>query len=289
MTGPQNTRPDTSAVADVAAEAPTETTESHEELRRKLSRTMLRTVVSDGLIEQGDRILVAISGGKDSYTMLDLLWQARRKAPVEFELIAFHLDQQQPGYNNQKMVEWLEGFGAPFRIHSEDTYSIVKDQVAGTAKSYCAPCSRLRRGILYTWAERLDCNKIALGHHREDAIETLLLNLLYSGKLEAMPSKYRTNDERYDVIRPLIECPENRIAAQARHAGYPILPCNLCGSQAGLKRVRVRKLIRSLEGEIPDVRSVMLGALKNVRASHLLDREVAEAWNSQAHRYPPRK
>lgn len=250
---------------------------------------MLRTVVSDHLIEEGDRILVAISGGKDSYTMLDLLWAARRKAPVKFDILAFHLDQQQPGYDNHRMVEWLEAFGAPYRIHSEDTYSVVKDQVAGTSKSYCAPCSRLRRGILYTWAEKLECNKIALGHHREDALETLLLNLFYSGKLESMPSKYRTNDDRFDVIRPLIECSEAIIAAQSREAQYPILPCNLCGSQIGLKRVRMRKLIESLEGEIPDVRSVMLGALKNVRASHLLDREVAEAWNHQAHRYQPRK
>lgn len=260
-----------------------------ETIRRKLSKTMLRTIVEHELIADGDRVLVAISGGKDSYTMLDLLWHARRKAPVRFELLAFHLDQQQPGYDNGRMVAWLDAFGAPYRIHSEDTYSFVKDAVAGTSKSFCAPCSRMRRGILYTHAERLECNKIALGHHREDALETLLLNLLYAGKLEAMPAKYRTNDDRFDVIRPLIACDEPSIAANAAHAEYPILPCNLCGSQDGLKRVRVKRLLESLEGEIPDVRRVMLAALGNVRPSHLLDREVAEAWNREAHHYEPRK
>lgn len=277
--------------SDTATDTPSASAKARdpETIRRKLAKTMLRTIVDHELIADGDRVLVAISGGKDSYTMLDLLWHARRKAPVKFELVAFHLDQQQPGYDNRRMVAWLDAFGAPYHIHSEDTYSFVKETVAGTSKSFCAPCSRMRRGILYTHAERLGCNKIALGHHREDALETLLLNLLYAGKLEAMPAKYRTNDDRYDVIRPLIACDEASIAEHASHAEYPILPCNLCGSQDGLKRVRVRRLLETLESEIPDVRSVMLAALGNVRPSHLLDREVAEAWNREAHRYEPRK
>jgi tRNA 2-thiocytidine biosynthesis protein TtcA len=243
----------------------------------KLSRAMLRTVGAYGLIRAGDRILVALSGGKDSYTLLDLLWRARRKAPVDFDLIAVHLDQRQPGYDGRALEAWLAAFGAPFEIVREDTYSIVKAQVPDGGV-HCAPCSRLRRGILYTTAARLGCNKIALGHHRDDALETLLLNLFYAGKLQAMPARYRTRDGRFEVIRPLIECAESDIARHAAAAGYPILPCNLCGSQVGLKRDAVARLLASLEREIPAVRQVMLGALKNVRPSHLLDAEVAAAW-----------
>ncbi len=260
------------------------------ELRRQLSKTMLKTVGGFGLIEEGDRILVAISGGKDSYTMLDLLWRARRKSPVTYHLLAFHLDQRQPGYDGRALERWLADFGVPHKVHREDTYSIVKAQVAeSTQQSYCAPCSRLRRGILYTWAERLGCNKVALGHHSDDALETLLLNLFYSGRLQAMPARYTTNDGRFEVIRPLIECSESNIAAYARSEGYPIVPCSLCGSQAGLKRDNVARLLADLEKEIPDVRRVMLGALKNVRPTHLLDREVAAAWEAQADKYPPRR
>ena len=258
-------------------------------LRRRLRRRMFQTITEHGLIEEGDKILVAISGGKDSYTMLDLLYEAIPKSPVRFEILAFHLDQGQPGHDDRRMRAWLEAFGAPWHIHYEDTYSIVKEKVGDSGKSYCAPCSRLRRGVLYTHAERLGCNKIALGHHREDALQTLLLNLFYSGKLEAMPAAYTTNDGRYRVIRPLIECAEEDIAAQSTLTGYPILPCNLCGSQSGLKRVRVRRLIEELEGEIPDLRRTMMAAIGNVRPSHLLDREVAEAWNRHAHEYEPRK
>ena len=155
--------------------------------------------------------------------------------------------------------------------------------------AYCRVCSRLRRGILYTAAERHGCNKIALGHHRDDGLETLLLNLFYSGRLQAMPATYETNDARFRVIRPLIECAEADIAAWARSAGYPILPCNLCGSQTDLKRVKIKQLLTRLEGEIPDLRQVMLAALGNVRPSHLLDREVAEAWEGAAKNYPPRR
>jgi tRNA 2-thiocytidine biosynthesis protein TtcA len=248
----------------------------------KLVRGMLRTVTEYGLIEAGDRILVAISGGKDSYTMLDLLWQARRRSPVPYELIAVHLDQVQPGYDGRPLRTWLEGYGAPFEILREDTYSIVRrlvDEQRGD--TYCAPCSRLRRGILYSAAERLGCNKIALGHHREDTLHTLLLNLFYGGKLQAMPAAYKTDDGRFQVIRPLIECAERDIAAHAAHAGYPILPCNLCGSQDGLKRQRVAALLNQLEETTPDVRSVMLNAVRNVRPSHLLDPEVAQAWEQR--------
>lgn len=253
-----------------------------------LSRTMLRTVCEYGLIAEGDRILVAVSGGKDSYTLLDLLWRARRKAPVHFDLIACHLDQGQPGYDGRAIEAWLQGLGAPNEVLHEDTYSIVKDQTA-SGETYCGPCSRLRRGVLYSAAARLGCNKVALGHHRDDALETLLLNLLYAGRLQAMPARYRTVDGRFQVIRPLIECAEEDIARHAAAAGYPIMPCNLCGSQVGLKRDAVARLLARIEEEIPGVRGVMLAALKNVRPTHLLDAEVAEAWGSQAARFAPRR
>lgn len=246
-------------------------------LRKKLLRGMLRTVERYRLIAPNDRILVAVSGGKDSYTMLDLLIEAQKRAPISFELVAVHLDQAQPGYDGKPLAAWLSTCGARYEILREDTYSIVKE-LTREGGTYCAPCSRLRRGILYSAAERLGCNKLALGHHREDTLQTLLLNLFYAGKLQAMPASYRTDDQRFVVIRPLIECAERDIAAHAAFVGYPILPCNLCGSQDGLKRKEVAELLNTLEARIPDVRQVMLNAVRNVRPSHLLDSEVGAAW-----------
>jgi tRNA 2-thiocytidine biosynthesis protein TtcA len=262
---------------------------SPERSLEKLSRTLARTVTAYGLIAEGDRILVAVSGGKDSYTLLDLLWRARRKAPVAFEIVAVHLDQGQPGYDGRPLERWLGEFGAPFEIVREDTYSIVREQAERRRTSYCAPCSRLRRGILYGAAERLGCNKIALGHHREDALETLLLNLFYAGRLQAMPAHYPTNDGRFEVIRPLIECAESDIALHAAAAGYPIIPCRLCGSDETAKRRAVAALLARIESEIPHLRRTMLAALKNVRPTHLLDAEVAEAWEAAAARYRERR
>lgn len=221
--------------------------------------------------------MVAISGGKDSYTLLDLLWQAKHKAPFEFDLIALHLDQTQPGYDGSSLRAWLEDFGAPFEILKKDTYSTVIE-LTPAGKSYCSVCSRMRRGILYNAAERLGCNKIALGHHRDDALETLLMNLFFSGQLQAMPAIYRTDDERFDVIRPLMDIAEADILEHSKYAGYPILPCNLCGSQSGLQRQNMRALLNDLESKHPDVRSVMLNAIKNVHPSHLLDADVAKVW-----------
>jgi len=254
---------------------------------RKLLRTMLRSVERYQLIAAGDRILVAVSGGKDSYTLLDLLLQAQARAPIRFELVAVHLDQGQPGYDGTPLARWLSESGARHEILHEDTYSIVKELTADGG-TYCAPCSRLRRGILYSAAERLGCNKIALGHHRDDTLQTLLLNMLYAGKLQAMPARYRTDDGRFEVIRPLIECAERDIAEHARQVGYPILPCNLCGSQDGLKRREVAALLDGLEARIPDVRSSLLNALRNVRPSHLLDLEVGQAWAERSPEIRPR-
>ncbi len=263
--------------------------DSPRKTRARLSKTMLKTIGSHQLIEEGDRILVAISGGKDSYTMLDLLQAARRKSPVHYELVAVHLDQGQPGYDGTALAAWLEDFGAPWEIITEDTYSAVIELAGEDNATYCGPCSRLRRGILYTTAERLSCNKIALGHHRDDALETLLLNLFYAGRLQAMPACYRTVDERFEVIRPLIECAEADIAAHSEARGYPIIPCNLCGAQDNLKRDEVARLLSELEKKNPGLRQSMLSAIRNVRPSHLLDREVADAWAEAAGRYEPRR
>ena len=258
--------------------------------RRDLARTMTRTLAAWRLIGPGDRVLVAVSGGKDSYTMVDLLAEARTRAPFPFEVIAFHLDQAQPGHDAEPLRKWLDTREIPFEIHREDTYSVVMEDARATdARTYCRLCSRLRRGILYTAAEKLGCGVVALGHHRDDSLETFLLNLLYAGRLQAMPPGYVTNDNRFRVIRPLVECAEADIAVWAAEAAYPILPCRLCGSQDDRKRVRVERLLASLEKEIPDVRAVMAASLANVRPSHLLDREVAEAWEAAADRFEPRR
>jgi tRNA 2-thiocytidine biosynthesis protein TtcA len=222
-----------------------------------------------------------MSGGKDSYTLFHLLTRLVPRLPFAVELVAVHLDQAQPGYDGAGLRRYLEATGWPFEILREDTYSVVTSHLEDKA-TYCSLCSRLRRGILYTAAERLGCNKLALGHHRDDGLETFLLNLFYSGKLQAMPASYTTDDGRFEVIRPLIECGEADIAALAGELAFPIIPCNLCGSQDGLKRDAMTALLAQLEAQNPHIRSVMLNALRNVRPTHLLDRDVARAWAERA-------
>ena len=250
---------------------------SVEALEGKLLSRVTKTLHTHELIREGDLVMVCLSGGKDSYTMLHLLERARRRWETRFELVAVHLDQQQPGYDGAPLRQWLEASGVRFEILSEDTYSEVLERTpeGGTP---CAACSRLRRGILYTAAQRLGATRIALGHHREDTLETFLLNLVYSGRMQAMPARYTTDDGRFEVIRPLIECAESDIATFAASAGFPIIPCNLCGSQKDLKRDAMNALLQQLETMNPHVRQSMLGALANVRATHLLDTEVALAW-----------
>jgi tRNA 2-thiocytidine biosynthesis protein TtcA len=246
-------------------------------LGKKLLSKMTKTVHSHGLLRAGDRVMVCVSGGKDSDTMLHLLQQLQRALPFRVELVAVHLDQQQPGYDGAPLLAHLRATGVAFEVLSEDTYSVVKERMA-SGQTPCASCSRLRRGILYTAAARLGASRIALGHHREDTLETFLLNLVYTGKLQAMPARYTTDDGRFEVIRPLVELAEADIARFAAGMAFPILPCTLCGSQPDLKRDAMNRLLTQLEALNPRVRESMLGALGNVRPSHLLDGEVAQAW-----------
>lgn len=251
--------------------------DERERLEKDLSRQMGRAIADFGLIEDGDRIMVCLSGGKDSYTMFQLLDRMRARAPISFELIAVHLDQGHPGYDGAPLQGWLRDRGASYRIVREDTYTIVKEKLdpEGTGeKTYCSLCSRLRRGVLYNLAVELGCTKIALGHHRDDALETLMLNLLFTGSIKAMPPKLASDDGRNTVIRPLLYCGEDDIARFAQLSAYPILPCDLCGSQEQLMRKQVKHLLTDLEKLAPRVRESMLAALTNVRASHLLDREL---------------
>ena len=250
-------------------------------LEKLLYRTVKDTCESYELLRPNDRILVAMSGGKDSYTLFHLLGKLIPRLPFRVELVAVHLDQVQPNYDGTGLHKYIAASGWPFEILREDTYSVVTEHLDDKS-TYCSLCSRLRRGILYTAAERLGCNKLALGHHRDDSLETFLLNLFYSGKLQAMPASYRTDDGRFEVIRPLIECGERDIAELAAHLAFPIIPCNLCGSQDGLKRDAMTALLAELEKTNPHVRAIMANALRNVRPTHLLDREVARAWAERA-------
>jgi tRNA 2-thiocytidine biosynthesis protein TtcA len=246
-------------------------------LERKLWSEVRDTCQEYELLQPEDHVLVALSGGKDSYTLLHVLSGLVRTHFPRVRLTAVHLDQRQPGYDGAPLRAFLERSGVAFEILSEDTYSVVIEQL-GHEQTYCSLCSRLRRGILYTAADRLGCNKLALGHHRDDGLETFLMNLFYSGKLQAMPASYVTDDGKLQVIRPLIGCAEDAIAEFARLMAFPILPCNLCGSQSGLKRGRMTELLDQLQGESPHVRAVMGNALKNVRPTHLLDRDLLAAW-----------
>lgn len=244
-----------------------------ERLERKLLHYTRKAIADFAMIETGDRVMVCLSGGKDSYTLLHLLNQMRQRANGKFEIEAYTLDQSQPGWDDRYMRQWLEDSGIPYTIETRNTYGVVVDKIP-EGKSYCSLCSRLRRGNIYRYASENGFTKIALGHHRDDLIQTLLMSIFYSGQIRSMPPKLLTDDRKNIVIRPLAYCQESDIAAYAKLRAYPIIPCNLCGSQENLKRQRMKELIAELARENPKVPSNILGALGNIQPSQLMDHDL---------------
>ena len=242
-------------------------------LRKRLRRLTGQAIADYNMIEAGDRVMVCLSGGKDSYTMLDILLHLQRSAPIDFEIIAVNLDQKQPGFPEHILPEYLEAIGVPYYILERDTYSVVRS-VIPEGKTTCGLCSRLRRGTLYGFAEQIGAHKIALGHHRDDIVETLFLNMFFGGKLKAMPPKLLSDDKQNIVIRPLAYCKESDIERYAAQQDFPIIPCNLCGSQENLQRVEIKKMLREWEREFPGRTETIFKSLNNVSPSQLADREL---------------
>ncbi|MEM6985379.1 MAG: tRNA 2-thiocytidine(32) synthetase TtcA [Pseudomonadota bacterium] len=239
-------------------------------LQRRLEREMGRAIGDFGMIDDGDHILVCLSGGKDSYTLLEILERLRKRAPIAFELTAMNLDQRQPGFPVEVLPNWLGEHGYQFHIETEDTYSIVSEKIE-PGKTTCSLCSRLRRGIIYRVASELGCNKIALGHHRDDLLETFFLNLFHGGRLKSMPPKLLSDNRLHTVIRPLAYSAESDIARYARARAFPIIPCNLCGSQDNLQRVAIKAMLQRWETASPGRMASMFTALQTVVPSHLAD------------------
>ncbi len=249
------------------------TSQNFKRLQARLRGQVGKAIADYKMIEDGDRVMVCLSGGKDSYTMLDLLLSLQRKAPVKFELLAVNLDQKQPGFPQHVLPEYLKALKVPYRIVEQDTYSTVTG-IIPVGKTMCGLCSRLRRGILYRVAQEEGINKIALGHHRDDIVETLFLNMFYGGKLKAMPPKLLSNDQQNIIIRPLTYCAETEIQKYAVVREFPIIPCNLCGSQSNLQRVQIKQMLQSWERETPGRINSLFHSLQNVSSSHLADPEL---------------
>lgn len=254
-------------------------------LQKRLRRLAGTAIADFNMIEAGDRIMVCLSGGKDSYALLDILRNLQAHAPLEFELIAVNLDQKQPGFPEQVLPSYLTEIGMPFRIVEQDTYSVVK-RVIAEGKTTCSLCSRLRRGVLYRVASELGATKIALGHHRDDILVTLFLNMFYGGKLKAMPPKLVSDDGKHIVIRPLAYCKEKDLAAYAAMAGFPIIPCNLCGSQPNLQRQVIKEMLQQWDKKFPGRLETMFRALQNVQPSHLADTSRYDFFNLKAQDQP---
>jgi len=239
-------------------------------LEKKLCRLTGQAILDYNMIEAGDKVMVCLSGGKDSYALLDILLKLRARAPIQFDLVAVNLDQKQPGFPDDVLPNYLRQLGVPFHIEEQDTYGIVK-RVVPEGKTTCGLCSRLRRGILYRVATELGANKIALGHHRDDILETLLMNMFHGGKLKGMPPKLRSDDGKHIVIRPLAYVPERYLERYATQMDFPIIPCNLCGSQENLQRVAMKSLLREWEKKYPGRVESLFSSLQNVVPSHLMD------------------
>ncbi|MCS4510248.1 tRNA 2-thiocytidine(32) synthetase TtcA [Xylophilus ampelinus] len=266
------THEDTPSAATLAAPASHDfkiERETHK-LEKRLCREMGRAIVDYNMVEEGDKVMVCMSGGKDSYAMLDLLLKLKARAPIRFDIVAVNLDQKQPGFPEHVLPEYLAKTGVPFHIENQDTYSIVKRVIPG-GKTTCGLCSRLRRGILYRVADELGATKIALGHHRDDMLQTFFLNMFFGGKLKSMPPKLVSDDGKHIVIRPLAYVAEKDLVRWAAHRQFPLIPCTLCGSQENLQRKQVAEMLREWEKKFPGRIESMFGALQNVAPSHLLD------------------
>lgn len=239
-------------------------------LQKRLRRNVGKAVADYNMIERGDVIMTCLSGGKDSYTMLDVLLHLKKTAPISFEVIAVNLDQKQPGFPEHVLPEYLAKLGVPYYILDKDTYSVVRSKIP-EGKTTCGLCSRLRRGTLYSFAESIGATKIALGHHRDDIVETLFLNMFFGSRLKAMPPKLLSDDKRNVVIRPLAYCKEEDIQAFSTHRGFPIIPCNLCGSQESLQRQQIKSMLNDWETEHPERIESIFASIQNVSLSQLAD------------------
>jgi tRNA 2-thiocytidine biosynthesis protein TtcA len=247
-------------------------------LEKKLCRLVGQAIGDFGMIEDGDKVMVCLSGGKDSYAMLDILLKLRERAPIEFEIVAVNLDQKQPGFPAEILPNYLSALGVQFHIENQDTYSIVK-RVVPEGKTTCGLCSRLRRGILYRVADELGATKIALGHHRDDILETMLLNMFFAGKLKGMPPKLRSDDGKHIVIRPLAYVPEKLLERYALDMNFPIIPCNLCGSQPNLQRAAMKEMLREWEKKFPGRVENLFRSMHHIVPSHLMDGEAFDFKN----------
>ncbi len=244
-----------------------------QKLEKRLCREVGRAIIDYNMIEEGDRVMVCVSGGKDSYGMLDILIKLQQRSPVKFTLVAVNLDQKQPGFPEHILPAYLESIGVEYHIENQDTYSIVK-RLIPEGKTMCSLCSRLRRGILYKVADKLGATKVALGHHRDDILQTFLLNMFFAAKLKAMPPKLVSDNGNHILIRPMAYVPETDLIAWAEHKQFPIIPCTLCGSQDGLQRVQVGNLLREWQKKFPGRVENMFSAMQDIKPSHMLDRKL---------------